>query len=130
MDARYRGNKLRFANHSATPNCSAKILQARARARGWGAPPAVAGSPAGGAAAGWARRPRGVASSRLRAADTSLARSPARPPHATPRQVDGDHRVGIYAAAPIGAHDELFYDYMYDPKLGIKWAGGRERRGG
>lgn len=26
IDARERGNKLRFANHSSTPNCQAEIL--------------------------------------------------------------------------------------------------------
>jgi len=36
--------------------------------------------------------------------------------------VDGDHRVGVYAARDLPAGAELFYDYMYEPEKAPRWA--------
>ncbi|KAL6759487.1 hypothetical protein V8C86DRAFT_2573324 [Haematococcus lacustris] len=63
LDARYRGNKMRCANHSAQPNCKVRILQ-----------------------------------------------------------VDGDHRVAIFANKNIAPGEELFYDYRYDREHAPNWA--------
>ena len=35
--------------------------------------------------------------------------------------VDGDHRVGVYAARDLPAGAELFYDYMYEPEKAPRW---------
>ena len=37
-------------------------------------------------------------------------------------QVDGDHRVGIFAARDMEAGTELYYDYKYDTACAPVWA--------
>ncbi|GBF89874.1 hypothetical protein Rsub_02578 [Raphidocelis subcapitata] len=63
LDARRRGNKLRFANHSTRPNSVTRVVQ-----------------------------------------------------------VDGDHRVALYAARDIKPGDELTYNYRYDLSNAPDWA--------